>query len=378
MAHNRVATVVLTACVALALWLPGVSQVVVTRFERALRARAEMAPLVAGAKGSKFDLALSTMFFREGALKTIPTAELKALQGEGMGVAVGMSTRFTTHGKPLVGVSAEYFEKRGLRAESGTLPLLLGDVVLGSSLASSLGLGAGDTLFSDQRELYDISKPPSLKMHVSGVLVRSGSPDDEAAFVDLKTVWVLEGIAHGHTEATAVDDSLVLGKAEGQVVLSQALIEYNEVTAENLASFHMHADEGALPLTAVLFYPRDEKASTMAKARVNRSDAYQMVSPSAVVDELLSYVFRVKALLDTLAVVLGASTVLLAGLVVALSLRLRTRELETLHRIGCSRFVTWQLVGTELAAIVTVSVALAGIGVMAAGFVGGRLLWSLT
>jgi putative ABC transport system permease protein len=176
-------------------------------------------------------------------------------------------------------------------------------------------------------------------------------------------------------EATSVDRAMVIGEAEGQVVLSPALIEANEVTSDNLASFHMHADDSGLPLTSILFYPEDERAATIIKARVNRSDAYQMVSATGVMDELLAYVFRVKALLDSLSVVLGACTVVLTGLVVTLSLRLRARELEALHRIGCSRFTTVRLVGAELGVILLASAGLAAAGVLVAGAIVGNAIW---
>ena len=375
--RNRVATVVLTLCLAVTLVLPGASQVVVSRFRSELTRRADATPLVAGTRGSKLDLAISAMFFRESDLPTIPVSELTAIREAGMGVAVGMSTRFTARGRPLVGTGAEYFERRGLAAVRGSLPLVIGDVVLGADVADELGLGPGDTLYSDQRELYDIAKPPALKMRVCGVLGRSGTPDDGAAFVDLKTTWLLEGIAHGHVEATSVDESLVIGRTEDQVVLSPALIEANEVTTDNLASFHIHATEDELPLTAVLFWPADEKGATIVRARVNQSDGYQMVSPRGVVDELLASVFRVKSLLDALGVVLGASTVVLTGLVVVLSLRLRAREMATLHRIGCGRFTTARLVGAELGVILGVSVVLAVGGVVVVSAVAADLLWAL-
>jgi putative ABC transport system permease protein len=274
-----------------------------------------------------------------------------------------------------VGIGREYFEKQSLSPSAGTLPLVMGDVVLGATMAADLGLGPGDALFSDQRELYDIAKPPALRMRVCGVLARKGTPDDDAAFVDLKTTWILEGVAHGHIEATSVDESLVIGEAKGQIVLSPALIESNEVTGENLASFHVHADETGLPLTSILFYPNDQRAATIVRSRVNRSDAYQMVSASVVVEELLAYVFRVKALLDSLAAVLGACTVVLTGLVVALSLRLRARELEALHRIGCSRWTTVRLVGAELAVVLLLSAGLAAAGVAVAGVIVGDAVW---
>ena len=66
--------------------------------------------------------------------------------------------------------------------------------------------------------------------------------------------------------------------------------------------------------------------------------------------------------------VLGVSTILLTALVVLLSLRLRSREMETLNRIGASRFTTVKLIGAELAVIILLALALAAAGTAAASF----------
>ncbi len=228
--------------------------------------------------------------------------------------------------------------------------------------------GARNALFSDQRELYDISKPPSLKLHVVGVLAPSGTADDGAVFVDLKTAWILEGLTHGHDAPERVDPSLVLGRAEGSVALSGALIEYNEVTPENLAGFHSHAAPEELPLSAVLVVPRDDKAATVMKARVNASPAWQMASPSAVIEELLGFVFRVKRLIDACAGVLALSTLAMAGLVLLLSARIRAAEMRTLQRLGAARGTVARLYALEMVLVVAASAALALLCVALAGW----------
>ena len=40
-------------------------------------------------------------------------------------------------------------------------------------------------------------------MKVVGVLSPVATPDDEAVFVDVKTAWVIAGLAHGHDDVTA-------------------------------------------------------------------------------------------------------------------------------------------------------------------------------
>ncbi len=313
--------------------------------------------MLAGAKGNRFDLTLNALYFRESELTIIPYSEYEEVLAANAGTVVPMNTQHSAQRFPIVGVGFEYFECRELEAVKGTLPRLIGDVVLGAGVSTELGLKVGDALFSDQREIYDISKPPALKMLVAGILAATGTADDGAVFADIKTIWILEGIAHGHRDVeTITDPKLLYGKTEETVVVSPAFIEYNEVTAATLDSYHAHADPSTLPLTSILVWPRDDKAGTILKGDVNISPDYQMVDPEEVIADLMAVVFRVKSIFDNLSMVLGGSTVLLIALVVLLSIRIRQREILTLHRIGCSRFAVTFLYANELGMIVGVSV----------------------
>lgn len=366
--YDRPRTVILVLCLSVPVFLPLASRRLVAGYERDLVARAASTPLLAGAKGSRFDLVLGALYFRANDLGPIPWSEYVALSASCAGTCVPLHARFTAQGFPLVGTTPEYRELRGLQPAAGTWPLILGEAALGATVARELDLGPGDALFSDPRELYDITRPPALKLHVAGVLAPSGTADDEAVFVDVKTAWILEGLMHGHDPAEEVDASLVLGRTEGGVALSGALIEYNEVTQANLAGFHMHAAPEELPLSAVLVVPRDEKERSLVKARVNASAQWQAASPSAVVDELLGFVFRIRALLDACASVLAASTLAMTALVLLLSARLRAPEMRTLERLGAARGTVLLLYTLEMALISAASVALALSALLAARF----------
>jgi len=99
-------------------------------------------------------------------------------------------------------------------------------------------------------------------------------------------------------EARKVAEDMVLGRARDVTNVSPALPPYQEVTDENVRSFHYHGPETALPLTAIIAVPRDEKAATLLRARMQGSRAWQMVDPTRVIDDLMQFVFRIRALFD--------------------------------------------------------------------------------
>lgn len=346
--HNPARSVILTACIAIAFALPLTVRILSSAFERSLTARAASTPLLIGARGNRFDLAMAMLYFRRAPVSTISMADAESLAASGGGVFIPMNVRFTARHKPIVATTPDYHLARDLTPVSGTLPLTLGDAALGSRAAAELALTTGDALFSDQRELFDIAKPQALKMRISGVLARTDTPDDDAVFVDLKTAWILEGLSHAHIAPASAPAGLVLDRRAASVTLSEQLIDFNEVTDANRTAFHLHATPDLLPLTGVLVLPDSAKSATILATRHNAGKALQAVIPAEVVRELLAYVFRVRSLLDAVAALVAALTIVLLALVTALSIRVRAREISTLRKLGASSLTIASLFASEL------------------------------
>ncbi|MEL6328989.1 MAG: ABC transporter permease [Planctomycetota bacterium] len=367
--HHPLRTGVLAACVAVALALPAGSRAILERFESSLYARARTVPLVVGAKGSRFDLAFSALYFRATDLAPTPYREYAELLDEPSVRAIPVHARFTASGGdvPVVATSIEYLETRGLAPDEGRVFARVGEAVIGSRAAERLGLGVGGWVFSDQRELYDITSPPSVKLDIVGVLGETGTPDDDALIVDLETAWVLEGIAHGHDEAEEIERAdLVIGRSEEHVALSGAVVTYQEITDENAASFHLHGPRDNLPLSSILVYPADDKARTIVRTRVDASAAAQAIVPTRVIDDLIAFLLRIRALIDALSAILLLSTLTLIGCIGVLSYRVRAAEIRTLGEIGCARGTVGLMFAFEAGGVLAVAGAVAGVVTLAA------------
>jgi zinc transport system substrate-binding protein len=181
-------------------------------------------------------------------------------------------------------------------------------------------------------------------------------------FVDIKTEWLIMGIMHGHQDVEKADPNLLLGRdATNNIVASAALLPYQEVTASNAASFHMHGDPATFPVSAIIVAPHDDESSAILRGRYEDPKAtVQLLVPKQVVAETLDLVFRVKHFFDAQALLVGVTTVLLLALVVLLSLRLRRGEMETMFKIGCARWMIFWMQATEIVIVVAVGVAIAG------------------
>ncbi len=362
---NRLQSVILIFGLAVTLYLPLAVNGLVARYQAGLLQRAATTPLVAGGLGSRFDLVLHALYFRGRVPRLLKMADVDALRDTGYAQPIPLYARYTARRAPIVGTTLDYFTFRQLRLARGEQLLELGDCVLGAEAAAALDLAPGDRLMTDPENLFDIAGSYPVNLRVMGVLVPARSPDDGAVFVDLKTAWLIEGLAHGHSDITGTnaDSSVVLSRNATNVTANAALVEFTAVTAENISSFHFHGDPADFPVSAVLPVAKDEKSAALLRGRYQGPEAtVQILEARSVVEELLGFVFRIKRFFDANAALVAAATGLFLLLVVVLSLRLRRPEMDTMFRLGCARGLVARLVAAELAALGLASAALALIG----------------
>ena len=358
---NKVKSLILLVCLTITIFLPLALQQLIDYYEDELGQRARATPLLIGAKGDRFDLVLASLYFRGDAPTPITAHDLDALREYGRADALPLFLGFSARDKPIVGCTIDYFELRSLRPASGTLPLQLGDAVLGASAAEHLGLQVGDSILSDEASLIDLAGSYPLKMPVVGVLAPTGTADDEAVFVDIKTAWVIAGIGHGHSDLADPKQAGFVAQRgeEGITAKPSAVVTYNEITAKNIGTFHFHSARSDLPVTSIIAIPNSAKDRTLLRARYSVAERTQLLVPADVIDELMGIVFQIKRFFDGSFLLVSVATSLFLTLVVLLSLRIRKRERETLFRIGCGRMTIFWLQATELGILLLAGSALA-------------------
>ena len=352
--HHKTRTLILISCLSLLAILPLALHLVLEEGERQMTARAAATPLLVGSKGSAVDLTLNALYFNAASQPRVTMAEADRIGGTGWADPLPVYARFHVQGHPLVGVTLDYFDFRKLSPEKGDMLAMLGECVLGADAAVDLRLKPGDTLLTTPENLFDLAGVYPLKLRVAGVLGKAHSPDDQAVFVDLQTAWVIEGLGHGHAEVKSA--GFAAGQGGANVSADAKLITYTEITPENIDSFHFHGDPATFPVSAVIAVPHDRKSSALLRGRyLGKEDTAQIVQPLETTQGLLQNIFRVGVLFDAVIVLVGSATLLALGLVFALSLRLRHKELQTIFLLGCSRTTVLRLVGAEILLILLAS-----------------------
>ncbi|MDD3588099.1 MAG: ABC transporter permease, partial [Thermoguttaceae bacterium] len=171
--------------------------------------------LIVGAKGSRLQLVLSTVFYNQDPLAPIPyryyeLMKTKQYSAE-IAAAIPIARGDNYQGFPVVGTNTDYF--RWLQKPNGTpYTFNAGGIfknaqtngaVVGYTVAKKMGLKLGDKIrFGHTNRDDDLHAP----FEVVGILDHTSSPNDRAVFVNL------EGFYEQHSEQTgtfAVDYSLI-------------------------------------------------------------------------------------------------------------------------------------------------------------------------
>jgi putative ABC transport system permease protein len=363
LAYHRFKTAILVASITLIAYLPIGLNVLVSQSARQLTARAEATPLLVGSKGSPLELTLRSLYFESDVPAAMRYAEVTRIRESDLASAIPLYSRFRTRHSPIVGTSLEYFEFRQLKIARGRHFGMLGECVLGAQAAQAANADPGDAVMSAPENVFDIAGVYPLKMNVVGVLNPSGTPDDRAVFVDIKTAWVIAGLAHGHADLSQPEaESGVLRKEGNEIIANASVMQYNEITSRNVGTFHFHGDAANSPVTAAIAVAKDEKSDTLLQGRyLGDDELVQIVTPSAVMDDLLRTILTVRRYILIAVGVVAIATLASMALVFMLSVQLRRREMETIIKIGGSRTRILSLVAAEVLSVIVAGAVFAGL-----------------
>jgi putative ABC transport system permease protein len=361
LAYHRLKSSILVASIALMLFLPATTRLLVEDSADALAARAARTPLVLGARGSELELVLNTLYFHAESPPAIDNGVLDDAHATGLARFIPVNARFHAQGAPIVGTTLDYLDFRGLKLASGRQMGLLGECVIGASVAARRNLAPGDSVISSPETVFDIAGVYPLKMTIAGVLEPTGSADDEAIFADVRTTWIIQGLGHGHADlATAEASGSVLSRRDDRIIANAAVTQYAEVSRENVTAFHFHGSSERFPLTGVIAVPPDQKSAALLRGRYQSNEAgLQLTLPRAVLADLLDTVFTVQNYVILGLAVLSLATAAVITLVFLLSQQLRRGEFRTLSRIGASRGYIALLIASEIGFVFVIGLVVA-------------------
>jgi len=358
--YYKIKTTILIACITIILFLPIALNLLLKESEKQLLSRAEDTPLLLGAKGSALDLCMNTLYFDDELPEYITLQASEEILNTGFAQFVPIYCRFKARGFPVIGTTLDYFEFRNLSIAKGRNLAMLGECVIGSEVADNLELSIGESIVTSPESLFDIAGVYPLKMKVVGIIESSYTPDDLGVFVDLKTCWIIEGLGHGHQDVTKLSDpTLIYSRSDSVVSATAKLMQYNEITEENMASFHFHGSLSEYPISALTVYPHDQKSEALLRGRfVAQHEKYQLLKPSEVIDGLLQNIFKISNVLDAVIAIVSFTTILAMILIFSLSFRLRANEVQTTFKLGCQKGTILNFLMAEVFIVLVLSIVI--------------------
>jgi putative ABC transport system permease protein len=363
LAFNRIKTVILMAVITVIVFLPMALQLVLDRSSVRLMARASATPLLAGSPGSPLELVLNSLYFDGNSPAPMNYGVVTDIADMGLAEAIPLYVKYRVSNQPVVGTSPDYFRFRQLEISHGRLMAIPGEAVLGANAALQLSASPGGKVVTSPETVFDVAGTYPLKLRVVGVLAPTGTRDDEAVFVDVRTAWIIGGIGHGHEDLANPTAAAGVLKRDGEtIVANAAVVQYREITPDNLGDFHFHGDQADFPLSAVIAVPKDVKAGILLEGRFQDPAAtVRLVRPVDVMDELLATVLTVRQYVLAAVLLVGLATLAVIILVFVLSARLRRNEILTMTRIGAGPARVMAILATEVILVLATSLILAGL-----------------
>jgi putative ABC transport system permease protein len=358
--HSWRRSLLLALVLGLSLGVPLALASLLERASTDMRARAAIAPLVLGAKGSESDLVFGALFFAATPPRGLLMQDLARIEGDGLGQAVPFALGATAQKTPVVGTTIDNFDRRGLRPASGAMFATIGECVAGADAARALGRAPGSRLFTDPASLSDLAGVFPLELTVTGVLPPTGTPDDGVLFVDLRTMWSIRGLGHRHDDPAASTAPGALIGQDGERKIAGEALPIERKSADGIAAdFHFHGDPATFPIDAALVYPADAKAQAILLGRfTGTGETLQLARPDQFIERVLERIFGVGRVLGAVAVATAALVLLVAALAFALSIRLRADELALMRRLGASRGRVAVFLATEAAILLCAALAI--------------------
>ena len=152
--------------------------------------------LIVGARGSKTQLAMNTLFFVDEPLDSIPydlIGEIMKIPGANIREIIPFAIGDTYAGYNVVGTTDGYFG--GYTLKDGTL---FGDAthtaVIGYNIAKAQGLKINDVIYTSHGATGHAHDGEGEGIKIVGILDRTHSAFDNTVFTNIETLWSLHGI----------------------------------------------------------------------------------------------------------------------------------------------------------------------------------------
>ena len=311
--------------------------------------------LIVGARTGDINLLLLSVFRIGNATANITWDAVEAIsEEERVSWVVPISLGDSHKNFRVVGTTEDFFERYKY---GGGQPLDFIDgqkfnreaeVVLGAQVAVELSYGLGDSLIlSHGMADVSFSHHDQVPIEVVGVLERTGTPVDNALFVNLETIEAIHADEDEHEHEEAHHDE-----------------HEHEEAHHDEHEGHVHPPLGTV--TALLVGLESQIATLQVQRWINEypEEPLLAILPGVALTQLWELVGNVENVLRGISILVFISSLLGLNAMLLASMRERRREIDILRSIGAPSLFILALLVIESLLIVTVGVVIALAGLL--------------
>ncbi len=336
--------------------------------------------LIVGARTGEINLLLLSIFRIGNATANVSWDALEEIREQNNVVwTVPISLGDSHRNFRVIGTTDEFFSryKYGQRQElsfrQGAAFDALADVVLGARVAAELSYQLGDSLvLSHGMADTSFTHHDQLPFTISGVLAPTGTPIDNALFVDLEAIEAMHA-DESHDEHADHD--------EHEDHVEHADHDEHEEQADHDQPPEEHHDHPPIgTVTAVLVGLDSPIATLQVKRWIDEYSEEPLLAilPGVALTQLWELLGNVEALLLGISILVFVSSLLGLNAMLLASMRERRREIEILRSMGAPSLFILGLLMIESLLIVTLGILIAVLGLLLAiSFANGLLAGEL-
>ncbi len=316
---------------------------------------AEGFDVIVGAKGSKLQLVLNTVYHLSTPVENVPWSYYQEFREGGrfaksVSVAIPYCLGDSYEGFRVVGTIAELFEVG--YADGEDYRFVQGrnfddsayfEAVIGAMVARRTGLKVGDEILPTHGVAGDGKKHDAFK--VVGILAPTGTPNDRAVFVNMEGFYLLEGHAKLPAKPATFDKATTDKPA--------ALTPKGDSSTVAAAPPKVAGQPDALPydqreVTAILVRTKSQLVNLTLPRQINKEPYAQVVFPISEIKNLFDGII---GNLEAVLLVLAALVVVVSGIGIMVSIYNsmadRRRDIAIMRALGASRVMVLTIVLCE-------------------------------
>ena len=321
--------------------------------------------LIVGARTGDINLLLLSVFRIGNATANVTWDAVEAIsEEERVSWVVPISLGDSHKNFRVVGTTEEFFERykygggQSLDFSNGQKFNQEAEVVLGAQVAVELNYDLGDSLIlSHGMADVSFSHHDQVPIEVVGVLERTGTPVDNALFVNLETIEAIHADEEEHEHEEAHHDEHEHEEAHHDE-------HEHEEAHHDEHEGHSHPPLGTV--TALLVGLESQIATLQVQRWINEyaEEPLLAILPGVALTQLWELVGNVESVLRGISILVFISSLLGLNAMLLASMRERRREIDILRSIGAPSLFILALLVIESLLIVTVGVVIALAGLL--------------